>query len=96
MKEMKVTSRKTFIRFENSWKWFIRLSENQKSNFVKVPFISAQAKLYLFMYLFISLNEEHIRMRNIKIRVEIKQKKKKNHWIIPPDLIIGLHTLYDD
>jgi hypothetical protein len=46
-------------------------------------------------------------MRNIKIRVEIKQKNKnknknnkknnkKNHWIIPPDLIIGLHKRYDD
>jgi hypothetical protein len=47
------------------------------------------------MYLFIYLNEEYIRMRNIKVRVEIKQKKK-NHWIIPPELITGLHKRYDD
>ena len=46
------------------------------------------------MYLFISLNEEYFRMRNIKIRVEIKQTKK-NHWIMSPDLIIGLHKRCD-
>jgi hypothetical protein len=66
-----------------------------KPNFVKVPlFRRKQTFIYLFMYLFISLNEEYIRMRNIKLRVEIKQKK--NHWIIPPDLITGLHKHYDD
>jgi len=34
-------------------------------------------------------------MRDIKVRVEIKQKKK-NHWIIPPELIVGLYKRYGD